>query len=186
MAPSTRNSRSRERRRRRRSRATSQATRLQADLGQLGIELREGEVQAQAARGGGFTLDGRVTSGKGQLEFQGAMSERGVVDVRIDGENFLAADIPAANVIVTPDLALTGDPKGYLLKGEVTIPGADINLQKLPQDEAPGVSPDVVVVRNGKVVASAGAGVGFPADGGGHREARRARSRSPVTGSMRR
>ena len=129
-----------------------QATRLQADLGQLGIELREGEARAQAARGGGFTLEGRVTSGKGRVEFQGSMSERGVVDVRINGENFLAADIPAANVIITPDLVLTGNPKGYLLKGEVTIPGAAINLQKLPQDEAPGVSPDVMVVRNGKVV----------------------------------
>ncbi|HET9475290.1 MAG TPA: translocation/assembly module TamB domain-containing protein, partial [Steroidobacteraceae bacterium] len=139
-----------------------QATRLQADLGQLGIELRDGEARAQAASGGGFTLDGSVTSGKGRVEFQGAMSERGVVDVRINGENFLAADIPAANVIITPDLALTGDSKGYLLKGEVTIPFADINLQKLPQDEAPGVSPDVVVVRNGKVVLSESRKSDFP------------------------
>ncbi len=139
-----------------------QATRLQADLGQLGIELREGEVRAQAARDGGFTLDGRVTSGKGRVEFQGSMSERGVVEVRINGENFLAADIPAANVIITPDLTLTGNPKGYLLKGEVTIPRADINLQKLPQDEAPGVSPDVVVVRYGKVVVDQAQKSDFP------------------------
>ena len=149
------------------------ATRLQADLGQLGIELREGEARARRRAAAASSWPGSVKSGKGQLEFQGAMSERGVVDVRISGQNFLAADIPAANVIVTPDLALTGDPKGYLLKGEVRIPRADINLQKLPQDEAPGVSPDVVVVRDGKVVLSASAGVGFPADGVGHREARR-------------
>lgn len=131
------------------------ATKLQVDLGQLGIELREGEARAEAARGGGFRLAGHVKSGKGQLEFKGSMSERGAVEVRIGGQDFLAADIPAAKVIVTPDLALTGDPKGYLLKGDVTIPLADINLQKLPQDEAPGVSPDVVVVRDGKVVESA-------------------------------
>jgi translocation and assembly module TamB len=132
----------------------AQATKLQADLGQLGIELREGEVTAEAARGGGFKLAGHVSSGKGKVDLQGTMSERGVVDARIRGENFLAADIPAANVVVTPDLALTGDPKGYLLKGEVTIPRADVNLQKLPKDEAPGVSPDVVVVRDGQVVQS--------------------------------
>ena len=35
---------------------------------------------------------------------------------KIIGQNFLAADIPAANVVVTPDLTLTGDPKGYLLQ----------------------------------------------------------------------
>ncbi len=138
------------------------ATKLQADLGQLGIELREGEARAEAARGGGFKLAGHVNSGKGKLEFQGAMSERGVVDVRIGGQDFLAADIPAAKVIITPDLALTGDPKGYLLKGDVTIPLADINLQKLPQGEAPGVSPDVVVVRDGKEVASVSQDSAFP------------------------
>jgi len=138
------------------------ATRLQADLGQLGIELREGEARAEAARGGGFKLAGHVKSGKGQIEFQGAMSERGVVDVRIGGQEFLAADIPAVRVIITPDLALTGDQKGYLLKGDVTIPSADINLQKLPQDESPGVSPDVVVVRDGKVVQSVAQDSAFP------------------------
>jgi translocation and assembly module TamB len=131
------------------------AKRLQADLGELGIELRDGEVRGEAARGGGFTLAGRVHSGKGHVAFKGDMSARGVVDLRIDGENFLAADIPAANVVVTPDLALTGEPKAYLLKGTVTIPRADINLQKLPQDEPPGASPDVVVVRDGEVVQSA-------------------------------
>lgn len=138
------------------------ATKLQVDLGQLGIELREGEAHAEAARGGGFRLAGQVKSGKGQLEFKGSMSERGVVDLRIGGQNFLAADIPAANVVISPDLALTGDPKGYLLKGDVTIPSASINIQKLPQDEAPGVSPDVVVVRDGKVVASTAQDSAFP------------------------
>jgi translocation and assembly module TamB len=130
------------------------ATRLQADLGELGIELRDGRMEGEARPGGGFTLAGSVASGKGHVEFDGSMSARGAVKVNITGQNFLAADIPAANVILTPDLSLTGDPKGYLLKGEVTIPRADINLQKLPQDKAPGVSPDVVIVRNGREVSS--------------------------------
>ena len=63
---------------------------------------------------------------------------------------------------MTPDLTLTGDPKGYLLRGDVTIPRATINLQKLPQDEAPGVSPDVVVIRNGKEVESAAKASSLP------------------------
>lgn len=141
---------------------TIDATKLQADLGELGIELRDGRVQGEAKRGGGFRLAGSVASGKGHVEFDGTMSERGVVNLRIDGQNFQAADIPAANVIMTPRLALTGDSKGYLLKGEVTIPSADINLQKLPQDSPPGVSPDVVVVRNGKEMENAAAAEGLP------------------------
>jgi translocation and assembly module TamB len=128
------------------------ATKLQADLGALGIKLREGTVRGEARRGGGFTLEGGVVSGKGQLAFNGSMDEHGEVDVKVTGENFQAAEIPAANVVVTPNLALTGNSKGYLLKGEVNIPSAAINLQKLPQDQSPNVSPDVVVVRNGKIV----------------------------------
>jgi translocation and assembly module TamB len=130
------------------------ATRMQADLGTLGIELRDGRIEGDARTGGGFRLAASVASGKGHLELAGTMSERGVIEARIEGQNFQAADIPAANVILTPDLRLTGDPKGYVLRGDVTIPRAEINLQKLPKDKAPGTSPDVVVVRNGQVVQS--------------------------------
>jgi translocation and assembly module TamB len=128
------------------------ATKLQADLGKLGIELRDGRVQGEAKRTGGFNLAGSVASGKGHVEFEGTMDERRAVNLKVLGQNFLAADIPAANVVVTPDLVLTGDPKGYLLKGDVVIPVAKIDLQKLPQDSPPGVSPDVVVIRNGQEV----------------------------------
>lgn len=138
------------------------ATKLQADLGQLGIQLRDGRVEGEARPGGGFALTGSVASGKGHVEFDGSMSAQGAVDVKITGQNFLAANIPAANVIVTPDLTLSGNPEGYLLSGEVTIPRADINLQKLPQDQAPGVSPDVVVVRNGKEVTASTEGSKLP------------------------
>ena len=128
------------------------AQKLQADLGNIGIELRDGRVLGVARSGGGFELAASVASGKGHLELAGTLSERGVIEAKILGRNFEAADIPAATVIVTPDLRLTGDPKGYLLRGELTIPRADINLQKLPQDKSVNASPDVVVIRNGKEV----------------------------------
>jgi translocation and assembly module TamB len=141
---------------------TVNAQKLQADLGELGIELRDGRVEAEARRGGGFLLAGSVASGKGHLEFKGTMSERGVVDVKVLGQNFQAADIPAVNVVLTPELTLTGDRKAYLLRGEVTIPRADINLQKLPTDQPPGISPDVVVIRDGKEVTAADSASTFP------------------------
>ncbi len=138
------------------------ATKLRADLGELGIELRDGRLEAEAKRDGGFTLAASVASGKGHIELAGTMSARGVIEAKILGQNFQAADIPAANVVLTPDLDLAGDPKGYRLTGEVTIPRAAVNLQKLPQDEPPGVSPDVVVVRNGKEVVRAEEAKAFP------------------------
>jgi translocation and assembly module TamB len=138
------------------------ATKLKADLGALGIELRDGAVRGEAKRTGGFNLAGGVGSGKGRIEFDGAMDEHGVVNLKISGKEFLAANIPAANVVVTPDLALTGDSAGYQLRGEVNIPRAAINLQKLPQSEARGVSPDVVVIRNGKEVGNAARAKSLP------------------------
>jgi translocation and assembly module TamB len=90
------------------------------------------------------------------------MNERGVVDVKIVGRDFVAAKTPAANVIVTPDLSLTGDSDGYLLRGDIAIPSAAINLEKLPKDSPPGASPDVVVIRNGKEVKSAAKASALP------------------------
>ncbi len=126
------------------------ATKLQADLGELGIELRDGRLEAEAKPDGGFSLAASVASGKGHVELAGTMSARGEIEAKILGQNFQAADIPAANVLLTPDLDLAGNPEGYRLTGEVTIPRAAINLQKLPSDRPPGASPDVVVVRNGR------------------------------------
>ncbi len=126
------------------------ASRLQADLGELGIELRDGRLEAEAKPDGGFSLAASVASGKGHVELAGTMSARGEIEAKILGQNFQAADIPAADVILTPDLDLAGNPQGYRLTGEVTIPRAAINLQKLPSDRPPGASPDVVVVRNGQ------------------------------------
>jgi translocation and assembly module TamB len=138
------------------------AQRLQADLGKLGIELRDGRVRGEAKSGGGFTLAASVASGKGHIELAGTMNERGVIEAQIKGQNFQAADIPAADVIVTPDLELTGDPKLYRLRGELTIPRAAINLQKLPQDKSPNVSPDVVVIRDGKEVQASAQASAMP------------------------
>jgi translocation and assembly module TamB len=138
------------------------AQRLQADLGKLGIELRDGRLRGEARSGGGFELAASVASGKGHLELAGTMDEHGEIDARILGQNFQAADIPAAVVTMTPDLKLTGNPKGYLLKGDLVIPRADINLQKLPQDKSKNASPDVVVIRNGKEVKSASQASAMP------------------------
>jgi translocation and assembly module TamB len=105
---------------------------------------------------------GAVDPGGRGAVWQGAEHERGVIEARVQGQNFQAADIPAANVTMTPDLQLTGNPKLYRLRGELTIPHASINLQKLPQDKSPNVSPDVVVVRNGKEVPTAAEASAMP------------------------
>ncbi len=68
--------------------------------------------------------------------------------MHVGGERVLAADIPGARVIVTPDLTLVRTAERVTLTGEVTIPEATINLQKLPRggEHAQAASSDVIVV----------------------------------------
>src|SRR5690606_3167520 len=68
--------------------------------------------------------------------------------MQLDGDRFLAADIPGAKVVITPDLDLVRNEERMTLSGKVTIPEADVNLQKLPKggDQAYAASPDVVIV----------------------------------------
>ena len=96
-------------------------------------------MHGEAKRGGGFKLAGSVASGKGHLEFDGAMDERGVVDVKILGQNFLAADIPAAKVDRHAGPGADRRSEGLSTEGRCRrFPCATINLQKLPQDSAAG------------------------------------------------
>ena len=80
MAPSMRRSRSAARSAKPEFTGNVDATKLQADLGDLGIELRDGRVRGEARATGGFKLAASVASGKGHIEFDGTMDERGVVD----------------------------------------------------------------------------------------------------------
>jgi len=68
--------------------------------------------------------------------------------MHVSGKRVLAADMPGARVIVTPDLTLARTEERVTLTGEVAIPEATINLQKLPRggDKAQAASSDVVVV----------------------------------------
>ena len=122
------------------------ASELAADIPAVGLHLKDGRLQARPAAGGAFDISGGVSSGEGRVEFAGAASPTGAIELKITGDRFLAADIPGAHVIVTP--ALTFERAEQLsLKGSVTIPEADVDLQKLPRgDRARKPSSDVVVV----------------------------------------
>lgn len=123
------------------------ATELAADLPAVGLHLRNGRLSAEPSAGGVIALAGGVESGKGRLEFAGTASRGGALDVNISGDRFLAADIPGARILVTPALNFTRMDERLKLSGKVTIPEADVNLQKLPRAErAQKVSSDVVVI----------------------------------------
>jgi translocation and assembly module TamB len=125
------------------------ASDLATDIPAAGLHLKAGrlELRPDSAVAGQFNISGDVNSGDGRLEIAGKAGTAGDVDLRINGERFLAADIPGARVIVAPALQFARAAQQMTLKGDVTIAQADVDLQKLPRgDRARAASPDVVIV----------------------------------------
>lgn len=124
------------------------AAELAADIPAIGLHLKKGRLEVRPTSTTEFQLSGGVDSGDGSLQFAGNASPSGAIDLKIDGTRFLAADIPGARVVITPDLDMVRNEERMTLSGKVTIPEADVNLQKLPRggDKAQAASPDVVVI----------------------------------------
>ena len=121
---------------------------LAADIPAIGLKLKNGQLQVRPAASGDITVEGAIVSGDGRLQFAGKADRSGRVDMHFGGERVLAADIPGAHVLVTPNLNLVRTADRVTLNGDVTIPEATINLQKLPRggEHAQAASSDVIVV----------------------------------------
>jgi translocation and assembly module TamB len=127
------------------------AAQLAADIPAIGLRLKNGRLDVRPSSQTEFQVSGGIESGGGALSFAGTASTSGAVNMRVNGDRFLAADIPGAKVIITPDLDMVRNEERTTLTGKVTIPEADVNLQKLPRggDKAQSASPDVVVIDAG-------------------------------------
>lgn len=117
-----------------------------ADIPSAGLSLDEGRVSLRSDGGTAARIDGEVRSGKGQLRFSGRFDadaeER--LDLLVRGEDFLAAAIPEAQVTVSPELNLRWRGQQLRLRGEVAVPRARIELERLQSATAP--SSDAVIV----------------------------------------
>jgi translocation and assembly module TamB len=124
------------------------AAELAADIPAIGLKLKNGQLQARPAPSGEIAIDGGIVSGDGRLAFAGKADRSGRVDMHVGGERVLAADLPGARVIVTPDLTLVRTAERMHVSGQVTIPEAKIDVQKLPRggEKAQAASADVIVV----------------------------------------
>lgn len=122
------------------------ATQLAARISRFGIKVQDGTLRVEPGPGESLAITGSVHSGEGQVMFDGTWDPAGTLEVAIEGSEFLAADLPGAYVVITPDLTLTRDADGIDVTGEVAIPSARIDVQKLPRGGPQGLSGDVVVV----------------------------------------
>lgn len=124
------------------------AAELAADIPAVGLHLKNGRLDVRPKSATEFQVSGGIESGEGSLKFAGTASTSGMIDMQVDGNRFLAADIPGAKVLISPDIDVVRNEERTTLSGKVRIPSADVNLQKLPRggDQAQAASPDVVVI----------------------------------------
>jgi translocation and assembly module TamB len=113
-----------------------------------GLKLGDGRVVLHSTDGKRFAIDGTIASGGGKLALGGQVGIGAAepLDLKINGENFLAADIPGAQVRISPALTVQRNAEHFTINGEVSVPRADVDLKKLPGAGATKVSSDVVVV----------------------------------------
>jgi translocation and assembly module TamB len=126
---------------------SARASDFAAELPVLGLQLEDGALTASISGAGALTLEGHVTSGKGRLVFEGGGPSIDDLDIRAEGKDVLAANIPAANVVVAPQLRLMRKDERLDLTGKMTVSSASIDLTKMPKgNDVTQASPDVVVV----------------------------------------
>ncbi|MEO6075600.1 MAG: translocation/assembly module TamB domain-containing protein, partial [Dokdonella sp.] len=115
-----------------------------------GLKLSNGDFSVRALDGQQFVVEGSIKSGKGTLTFggNGGLASDAPIKVTIKGTDVTAANIPAAKVVVSPDLVIERSSEGLLITGNVAIPSADVDLEKLPGGGPTGNarSADVVIV----------------------------------------
>ena len=119
-----------------------------AEVPAAGLKLSQGRVSISTSDARQFLVNGSVQSGKGTLAINGnaGLGTSAQTAITLKGSQFTAADIPAAKVVISPDLTVKQDAKGIDIGGSLSIDGADVNAEKLPGAGATQASPDVVVV----------------------------------------
>ena len=119
-----------------------------SDIPELGIELRDFNLLIEAVEQDKLKVTGEVSSGNGRLSLQGTTRLNAAQgfpsEYKISGKEWLAVDIPEAEVQVSPNIVFTHQEKGNEIKGQIKVPYARIRPRELPQT-AVSVSSDMVI-----------------------------------------
>ncbi|MEO8923928.1 MAG: translocation/assembly module TamB domain-containing protein, partial [Caldimonas sp.] len=112
-----------------------------------GLKLHDGDISVRATDADHFVLEGTLKSGDGTLTLSGngSTGANAPLKASIKGDQFLAADIPAAKVVISPDITIERSAQNITVGGSVTIPKAAVDLAKLPGGGVAKTSPDVIV-----------------------------------------
>ncbi|GGA34450.1 translocation/assembly module TamB domain-containing protein [Dyella nitratireducens] len=129
-----------------------------AEVPDAGLKLTDGRIVASTNDARVLSIDGNVQSGKGKLAINGTagLDTQTPTAITLKGSGVTVIDIPAAKVVLTPDLLLRHDAQGLQATGSVQLDSADVNLDKLPGSGTNKASSDVVVVDEPQPAANSG------------------------------
>jgi translocation and assembly module TamB len=119
-----------------------------AELPALGIVPEDGDVRLQAQPDGNARIVGQLRSGDGILHVDGTLgwqAQDTPLVLGLRGDNVLVSETRQLRAVADPDVTVRYRAGQSLqVTGTVTIPEADINLERL--DQGVSASPDVVVL----------------------------------------
>ncbi len=121
-------------------------TRLQARLPRYGTRFEEGNLLLQG-NGNALSLQGSVHDAhKGRLTVNGTLKHGNTwqFNAHVKGERFRAANMPEAQVQVSPDLTVSVKGRAISLTGSVKVPEAHVRPPRFSGAIAP--TPDLVIV----------------------------------------
>ena len=126
---------------------SSSANELAADIPAIGLELKNGQLQVRPAPSGEIGIDGGIVSGDGRLAFAGKADAKGS-SICTSAVSACSLRYPRRARDRHADLKVMRTSDRMTVSGQVTIPEAKVDLQKLPRggEKAQAASSDVIVV----------------------------------------
>jgi len=127
---------------------SARLTGLGAELPGAGITLSDGALALTFPDARSLSVQGQVRSGAGVLKVHGSgsLSREEPLSIQLEGSDFTVLDTPTTRVVASPALTLTRTADGYRLGGELGIPKARIDTERLPGGPTLRRSGDVVVL----------------------------------------
>ena len=133
----------------------AQLTQFKGELPSLGITLTDGVANLVAQADGSARIDGTLksVSSTGGSANGGTLSVDGALDWKVEGsplqfnirgKDFLIADTTDLQAVASPDLKVQFADNTIQVRGQVVVPSASIDVEKL--DDGVSVSEDVVVL----------------------------------------
>ena len=117
--------------------------------------MRDIDIGIDGDGGNKLVLKGQVSSGEGRLDMLGSLlldADKGwPLQLDLKGEQFQIANLPQAQVIVSPDIQLSTYRDILKLQGKLAVPKAVVELKELPEGSV-STSDDVVIMENGEIV----------------------------------